>query len=67
MTVINPSSIGNPDETPAVSLDPAVVSLLNPCFGAAPSGAGVCGGVNGYHRFDCQWVPAGSDRTFGEP
>jgi hypothetical protein len=63
---MNPSPIGNPDKTPVVRLDPAVVSLLNPCFGATDSG-GVCGGVNGYHRFDCQWVPAGSERTFGEP
>lgn len=47
--VLNPSAIGNPDEVPKVWVGADLRALLNPCG---------CGGVNGFHRENC-------DRTKG--
>jgi hypothetical protein len=42
--MLNPSAIGNPDETPQVWLGANMRALLKPC---------ACGGVNGFHADDC--------------
>ena len=42
--VLNPSAIGNPNETPRLFVGAALRALLNPC---------ACGGVNGHHQDDC--------------
>lgn len=47
--VVNPKAIGDPDETPIVQLDADTA--------AAWRAAGLvceCGGMNGYHRPDCE-------------
>lgn len=48
--VLNPSAVGNPDETPVVYAGADLRALLRPC--------GHCGGVNGWHADDCPMVPA---------
>lgn len=60
--VVNPSAIGNPDETPRVRASAAMVAFLKPCAGDAPSRDGYCGGVNGYHLEDCPIAPADAPR-----
>lgn len=44
-TILNPESVGDPDQTPIVQASPALVRLLNPCR---------CGGVNGFHTPECE-------------
>lgn len=44
LVVVNPSAVGNPDETPHVWVGADLRALLNPCQ---------CGGVNGFHADDC--------------
>jgi hypothetical protein len=51
MTILNPSSIGNPDETPEVVLPPALVRMLNPCQEDVDGKP--CGGINGFHAEGC--------------
>lgn len=48
--VVNPSAIGNPDETPRVFVGADLRRLLNPCPGGPE---GWCGGVNGFHADTC--------------
>jgi hypothetical protein len=57
LVVLNPSAVGNPDETPIVWVGADLHRLLNPCGGDAPSRNGYCGGVNGYHADDCPDSP----------
>ena len=44
IVVLNPSAVGNPDETPQVWIGADLRALLRPC---------ACGGVNGFHKDGC--------------
>lgn len=52
--IVNPDSVGNPEETPIVQADAAMLRWLRACD---------CGGLNGYHRADCPNLPAGSQKV----
>jgi hypothetical protein len=43
--ILNPTAVGNPDETPQVWVGADLRALLSPC---------ACGGVNGFHAEECR-------------
>jgi len=45
--ILNPSAVGNLDETPVVFVGADLRAVLNPCG---------CGGVNGFHDDACDEV-----------